>query len=170
MGIETIATNKPEVLKYEKSPAQVAGLRQMCLAWQREFGFWSFDEIRPVLARAGSLVFFVPAAPSPDAQESLWDAALLVDKGPFEADILYIYVKPERRRDQLAKKMFDKLVETLSETANIEAVFLEVRISNTPAIGLYEKLGMTRQFVRKKYYPNGEDALVYKLEIPRTSK
>ena len=38
---------------------------------------------------------------------------------------------------------------------------LEVRVGNTPAINLYEKMGFERQGVRKKYYQdNGEDALI----------
>jgi ribosomal-protein-alanine N-acetyltransferase len=38
---------------------------------------------------------------------------------------------------------------------------LEVRRSNTPAIGLYDSLGYRQVGVRKRYYPpNGEDALV----------
>lgn len=149
-----------EVLQYTKTPLQVAGLRRLCAVWQREGGFWSFDELLPLLARPGSLVFFAPGSTEPD-----WDAALLVDVGPFEADILYVYVTPGRRRDHLAERLFERLISHLRPMQQIEAIFLEVRISNIAAIHLYEKLGMTRQRVRKKYYSNGEDALVYKLAV-----
>ncbi len=37
---------------------------------------------------------------------------------------------------------------------------LEVRVSNVPAIRLYEKHGYERYGVRKKYYADGEDAFV----------
>ena len=38
---------------------------------------------------------------------------------------------------------------------------LEVRKSNQPAIGLYEKLGFTRDGLRKNYYENPiEDAVL----------
>ena len=43
----------------------------------------------------------------------------------------------------------------------IEYITLEVRISNTPAISLYEKFGFKSVGVRKKYYQdNDEDALI----------
>ena len=37
---------------------------------------------------------------------------------------------------------------------------LEVRVSNAPAIALYEKFGYQRYGVRAKYYEDGEDAFV----------
>lgn len=38
---------------------------------------------------------------------------------------------------------------------------LEVRVGNTPAIGLYEKMGFENKGIRKKYYQdNGEDAMI----------
>jgi ribosomal protein S18 acetylase RimI-like enzyme len=154
-----------EVTQYIKTPSQVAGLRRLCATWQRDGGFWSFDELLPILSRPGSLVFFVGGTVEPE-----WDAALLVDVGPYEADVLYIYVRTDRRRDHLAEKLFAGLICHLKSLPQIEAIFLEVRMSNIAAIGLYEKLGMRRQSVRKKYYSNGEDALVFKLAIDRQSQ
>ena len=43
---------------------------------------------------------------------------------------------------------------------NARQSFLEVRISNRPAIGLYEKIGYEAVSIRKGYYrDNNEDAL-----------
>jgi ribosomal-protein-alanine N-acetyltransferase len=43
---------------------------------------------------------------------------------------------------------------------------LEVRVTNNPAIKLYEKMGFTRAGIRKKYYQdNGEDALIMWYEV-----
>ena len=40
-------------------------------------------------------------------------------------------------------------------------VFLEVRVGNDPAIGLYERYGFAKQGIRKNYYqPSGADAHV----------
>ena len=44
-------------------------------------------------------------------------------------------------------------------------MFLEVRSSNTPAINLYKKAGFTNLSVRKKYYDDGEDAVVMAKEL-----
>lgn len=41
---------------------------------------------------------------------------------------------------------------------NCENVSLEVRISNTPAISLYEKNGFIQASRRRNYYSDGEDA------------
>jgi ribosomal-protein-alanine N-acetyltransferase len=38
--------------------------------------------------------------------------------------------------------------------------FLEVRKSNTAAIGLYERFNFKRIHIRKKYYSDGEDAII----------
>ena len=35
-----------------------------------------------------------------------------------------------------------------------------VRVSNTPAISLYEKLGFLKVSVSKRYYLDGEDAYI----------
>lgn len=40
----------------------------------------------------------------------------------------------------------------------IKCISLEVRVSNTPAIKFYEKYKFEKVYIRKKYYPNGEDA------------
>ncbi len=43
--------------------------------------------------------------------------------------------------------------------------FLEVRVSNQTAISLYRKFGYEPYGVRKKYYDDGEDALVMKRSL-----
>lgn len=40
----------------------------------------------------------------------------------------------------------------------IKSISLEVRVSNTAAIKFYEKYKFEKVYIRKKYYPNGEDA------------
>ena len=61
------------------------------------------------------------------------------------------------------KIAYEMLDFAMAETkkAGVQAFTLEVRVSNTPAINLYEKLGFTRQGVRKNFYENPtEDALI----------
>ena len=41
-----------------------------------------------------------------------------------------------------------------------EKCFLEVRVSNLPALTLYRKFGFEDLSIRAKYYADGEDALV----------
>ena len=42
---------------------------------------------------------------------------------------------------------------------------LEVRNSNIPAQKLYEKHGFKQITIRKNYYDNSEDALIYEKEL-----
>ena len=41
---------------------------------------------------------------------------------------------------------------------------MEVRRGNEPARALYESLGFRTEGVRKSYYTDGEDAIIYLLE------
>ena len=57
------------------------------------------------------------------------------------------------------------LMETRAVAMGATECLLEVRVSNTAARGLYEKHGFVEIGVRKKYYSNGEDALVMRKEL-----
>lgn len=73
-----------------------------------------------------------------------------------------IAVVPQYRRRGIAKK----LLETVLEESTAEAAFLEVRISNFPAICLYKSFGFEEIYIRKGYYLEPfEDALIMKKEL-----
>ena len=57
------------------------------------------------------------------------------------------------------------LMETRAAALGATECLLEVRVSNAPAIALYQKHGFEQIAVRKKYYENGEDALVMRKEL-----
>ena len=57
------------------------------------------------------------------------------------------------------------LMETRAAAMGATECLLEVRVSNAPAISLYQKHGFQTISVRKKYYENGEDALVMRKEL-----
>ncbi len=77
-----------------------------------------------------------------------------------EGEITNVAVAPERRRQGIA----GKLVQTLMEEAGafgVRSFILEVRASNAGAIKLYQKLGFTPGGIRKNFYQNPkEDAIV----------
>jgi ribosomal-protein-alanine N-acetyltransferase len=52
------------------------------------------------------------------------------------------------------------LVQLLEYFKDVNISYLEVRESNLSAIRLYEKFGFETTYVRKRYYPDGENALV----------
>lgn len=82
--------------------------------------------------------------------------------GP-EVHIMNIAVHPDTRRQGLAREMLS-VVLALARERRVEECLLEVRESNAPARGLYEKFGFEAVGRRRGYYQeSGEDALVMKL-------
>ena len=76
-----------------------------------------------------------------------------------DADIEGVVVDKEYRKKGYAKALLIELEKLLVEKG-IRKVFLEVRESNFPAISLYEKNGYTKINLRKKYYSDGENAVI----------
>lgn len=77
-----------------------------------------------------------------------------------EGEITNVAVKPEFRRCHIADEMLQALLSD-SEAEGIWHIYLEVRVSNAAAIGLYEKHGFTRKGIRKNFYEKPqEDAYV----------
>ena len=76
------------------------------------------------------------------------------------ADLEDVFVLPTFRRQGVANKLFNAMEEDLN-SLNVKKLFLEVRRSNLFAINFYQKKGMKKISERKKYYSDGEDALVF---------
>jgi ribosomal-protein-alanine acetyltransferase len=91
---------------------------------------------------------------------------------PGEAQILNISVVPDARRLGLGRMLVAQFVEDASRMG-AEQCFLEVRVSNAPAIALYESAGFVPIARRHDYYPTlgeglpREDALVMRRPLPR---
>ena len=75
-----------------------------------------------------------------------------------EVHLLNVAVSPDHRRKGLGRALVAELVRYAREHAAVK-IFLEVRVSNVPAITLYESVGFERLDVRKRYYADGEDGL-----------
>ena len=61
------------------------------------------------------------------------------------------------QRQGYGQKLFDKMVKDMKD---VKKITLEVRASNIKGINFYTKNGFKQVGVRKKYYKNGEDALL----------
>lgn len=73
--------------------------------------------------------------------------------------LMDIAVDPERRREGVATRLVESLIERLPTPD--EAITLEVRPSNAAAVALYGSFGFKAAGVRRRYYSdNGEDALI----------
>lgn len=71
--------------------------------------------------------------------------------------IYSIAVHPDTRGKGYAQKLLDKTIEYAKEN-NYKAIHLEVKITNTPAIRLYEKNGFTQNQLKPNYYLDGSHA------------
>lgn len=79
-----------------------------------------------------------------------------------EADITSVAVAPEYRRQGIAARLMEEFLGTLP--AITKCIFLEVRESNSAAIGLYEKFGFEKLSIRKNFYSfPDENAVVMQL-------
>ena len=77
-----------------------------------------------------------------------------------EAEIINVAVKPEFQRQHIADRLMEAMLEE-GKRRGICRFFLEVRVSNLAAIGLYEKYGFKKQGIRKDFYKEiHEDAYV----------
>lgn len=83
-----------------------------------------------------------------------------------EADLVSIAVDEDYREMGIARELLDILYE-LAEGRGVSKIHLEVRESNSPAIGLYESEGFERVGLRKGFYDKPkEDAILYTKELP----
>lgn len=80
------------------------------------------------------------------------------------ADIEDVLVIPEERGKKISSSLVEYALKDLTEKGVTE-VFLEVREKNQVARSLYEKFGFNIVSVRKKYYNDGENAVIYKKEL-----
>lgn len=88
-------------------------------------------------------------------------ACLVYSRVLDEVELLNIVVDPQCQGQGLGRRLIDLLIDENRDRA--VKIFLEVRESNTPAIGLYGKKGFVLLDTRKNYYPAGngrEDALI----------
>lgn len=77
-----------------------------------------------------------------------------------EAHITTIAVKKEYRRNKLGEFLLCHMIDECYKK-EIKYITLEVRVSNIPAISMYEKYGFKSLGTRKNYYQNNnEDALI----------
>jgi ribosomal-protein-alanine N-acetyltransferase len=113
------------------------------------------------------------ACPADDPQDVLGYAVTMT--GADECHLLNITVRRDVRRGGLARWMLAHLMDS-ARAQGCQAIWLEVREGNAPAIALYERAGFVAVGRRRGYYPalrGREDALLMTLtfsaEWPRTA-
>lgn len=77
-----------------------------------------------------------------------------------EANITNVAVHPSYRKMGYANALVTT-AKTKAKEHQIEKIFLEVRVSNAPAIALYQKMGFENLGIRKNFYDHPkEDAYI----------
>ena len=118
---------------------------------------WTENALRELLRTPGTFAF------------ACEDGFIVVRAAADEAEILTLAVRPLHRRRGLGKV----LVSTAAEHAHrlgSKCLFLEVALSNAPALKLYESLGFGEVGRRKAYYAVNpgkyDDALILQSNLP----
>ena len=77
-----------------------------------------------------------------------------------EGDITNVAVRPNREGEGIGHFLIGRLIR-LAQEQGVTTLHLGVRVGNDTAIRLYERMGFTRDGIRKQYYTDPvEDALL----------
>jgi len=76
-------------------------------------------------------------------------------------DIAYIFVREDKRNNNIASKLLDYLI---NDNKNKENITLEVNENNIGAINLYKKFGFVEVAKREGYY-NGIDGILMEKKL-----
>lgn len=83
---------------------------------------------------------------------------------PDEADMMNLAVDTQYRRQGIGKALVEHLIASLQERM-VRSLTLEVRVSNAPAVSLYEGMGFLTVGRRPNYYQKPkEDAWILRKE------
>ena len=150
-------TNELHPWLFVGNPRQRSALEQLCQQW----GHWSFAMTSDSL-QAGSYTLLCL---SPKGEDII-TGAILFRLGVVDTEIMFIYVQPEMRQQGLATKLIVQMTAWLKTSyPKQESAIFEVRISNLAAQKLYLSLGMKQIALRKQFYSDREDALVFRLKL-----
>jgi len=74
--------------------------------------------------------------------------------------VISIAVLQEYRRRGIGSALMSEALKIFEEKYDVDSVYLEVRVSNQPAINMYERFGFVKARIIRGYYRDGEDAYV----------
>ncbi len=139
------------IVLFDHNESQKKQLESFTKIW----GFWPYQDMLKALKRDEVFLFS-----HQDGVDDDWNGAILVLKAPPLADLLYLYVCENKRKQGIARLLVKAFLNKLAEEG-IERALLEVRPSNVAAQKLYVGFGFSQIDVRKSYYSDGEDALIF---------
>ena len=89
--------------------------------------------------------------------------------GVDEGQIINVATHPDARRRGMGAAVLEHLIEVAKARPDCEQLSLEARVSNLPAIALYERYGFLKMGLRRGFYKHPtEDAYVMCLSFDNT--
>lgn len=140
-----------------QNPNLEPSVQELSRDWsdQDSHGFWSAESLLESLALPHTKIWSIQA----DGHIE-WLGIAVIRIAPDSAEVIYIHTLSYERGKGLAKILLDRVFADLTSQFFVSKIFLEVRPSNQAAIKLYQGLGFKELSRRKRYYQNGEDALI----------
>jgi ribosomal-protein-alanine N-acetyltransferase len=153
-------------------PLKASDLRRVAELEVALFGpsAWSYGTLAAELGALGR--WYVAAEPvridAAGAQPLVGYAGLWFDGDVTQ--VMTIGVDPAYQHHGVGSRLLEALVER-SRVLRADAVLLEVRVDNEPALRLYAKYGFEQLGLRKRYYqPEDVDAYTMRLELPNAAR
>ncbi len=137
----------------QAGPAHAAALAAIHAAAFAPRERWGADAMALQLAQPGVLGLV-------DPRGGMVMARLAAD----EAEILTLAVLPEQRRQGIALALLEQAAAAVA-ARGATALFLEVAQRNEGARALYAACGFTEVGRRRRYYTDGDDAMVMRKEL-----
>jgi len=122
---------------------------------------WKADDVALLLEATEALLLIAE-------EEGVARGYALFQRVAGEAELLRIGVARASRGRGLGDRLLAEGLDRLA-AAGDRACFLEVREGNLPARQLYERAGFQRTGRRPGYYADGEDALLFRLDLRERS-
>jgi ribosomal-protein-alanine N-acetyltransferase len=91
-------------------------------------------------------------------------AQVLPSSGTRIGHVISIAVEPLHRREGIGAQLMQEIIRRLLEQ-KCTRVQLEVRVHNTAALLLYEKLGFHHEEILRGYYREGENGVLLTLDL-----
>jgi len=148
----------------EKDILSVMDINRICLPENYTYGF--FEELAKnypkafwVAVHSGRIVGYVMCR-----VERIFSKLDFL-KVKRAGHIVSVAVLPEYRRRGIAEELMRRSLKALKFEYGCDEAYLEVRVSNLPAIELYRKLGFQEREILRRYYADGEDAILMAIRL-----
>lgn len=120
--------------------------------------FWNVNTFKEELVNPNSKYIMAKINDKIVGFAGIWKA---VD----DVHITNIVTAKDFRKQNIGSALLLSLIELAKTEKNINSITLEVNSNNIPAQKLYEKFGFKVVGLRKKYYNNIDDAIIYTKDL-----